>query len=126
LDEELEKWYFQNSETIPLSIEFIQYILGHKIPCICVLNKIDKLNQYEERDLLAKLREVLLDFSIQEQGLDADRGLLQILPISMKEKENLGREELKKFIRNKANRLNMTEFDSRKELYKKLPIDKKR
>ena len=124
LDEELEKWYFQNPETIPLSIEFIQYILEHEIPCICVLNKIDKLNQYEERNLLTKLREVLLDFSIQEQGLEADSGLLKILPISMKDKVNPGREELKKFIRSKANRLNMADFDSRKELYKKPPINK--
>ena len=51
LKDELEKWYFKNEETIPLSIEFIQYFIKNEIPCLIILNKSDKLNKYQRDDI---------------------------------------------------------------------------
>jgi GTP-binding protein EngB required for normal cell division len=124
LDEELEKWYFQNPETIPLSVEFIQFLISLNIPCVSVLNKIDKLNTYEKKHLINKYRRVLHDFNIHEQGVNSSHGLLKIISTCARDKNHEGVKLLKRLIFQKASKLDMSQFDPRHELFKKDPISR--
>jgi GTP-binding protein EngB required for normal cell division len=125
LDEELEKWYFQNPETIPLSVEFVQFITDLKIPCLVVLNKIDKLNKYQKKAVITKFKTILQDFRIFETGKTSSNGLLAIIPTSAKDKNHPGIREVKRIINQKAQNLNMAKYDARHELLKKKPISRK-
>ena len=121
LGEELDKWYFQNEETVPLTIEFIQFMLKNNIPTVLVLNKIDKLNSYKLKDLKKKLLQVFSDFEIDIEGLDAISGFLGILETSAQ--KNIGIKELKSFVLQHSQRLQMDNFDDRHTLLDKTPIN---
>jgi len=123
LEDELEKYYFKRRDTIPLTIEFLLFILEQKVPCVLVLNKMDKLNIYDKKRVMKKLKRVLRAFSISIRGNDADYGLLSIVQTSMKTKEGLS--ELKKIIQNRVRSLDYSNYDARNELYKKKPVEKK-
>ncbi len=123
LDDELEKWYFKNQDTIPLSVEFIQFITDLGIPCGIVLNKIDKLNQYQTKNLIKKFIGVLADFDLDIQGSDAKDGILKIIQTSVKKSEDPGVKQVRRLIHERAQRIDKSKFDPRKELLKKPPIN---
>ena len=125
LDDELEKWFFQKTDTIPLSIEFIQLMEKHAIPCVVVLNKIDRLNKYQRKQLQEKFFHVLSNFKLEIASSSEGTGLLDIIETSAREKNNLGVSDLKQLIGVQAARLDMTQFDARSTLMDKPPIDVK-
>jgi GTP-binding protein EngB required for normal cell division len=123
LDDELEKWFFKKANTIPLSIEFIQLMEKHAIPCVVVLNKIDRLNKYHRKQLQEKFLHVLSEFNIEIASSHNNIGLLDIIETSAKEKNNPGMSELKQLIASQAAQLDLNKFDPRSTLLDKLPID---
>jgi len=122
LEDELEKWYFSNEETVPLSIEFIQYILSHEIPCLLILNKVDKLNKYKVQSAEEKMLTVLKDFEIISENPEDNPNFLGIIKTSAQ--KDIGINELKKKIRSLALKIDYKKFDSRKTLLDKPPIGK--
>jgi len=48
IEDEINKFFFQNKETIPLSFELIKFLKEFKIPILVVFNKIDKLSQFDK------------------------------------------------------------------------------
>lgn len=125
LDEELEKWYFQNPDTIPLTLELIQFIRNQDIPCVLVLNKIDKLNSFQIKQVKNKLKQVMDDFELPYANeITEDEKVLHILETSAK--KNIGIKELKQFIHRKAQNLNLNEYDPRKKLMDLPPINQQK
>ena len=125
LNDELEKWFFKKADTIPLSIEFIQLMEKHAIPCAVVLNKIDRLNKYQRKQLREKFLHVLSEFKIELAPSPGTSGLLDIIETSARDKNNLGVADLKQLIATQAASLNLSLFDARATLMDQLPIDVK-
>jgi len=125
LDDELEKWFFKKSDTIPLTIEFIQLMEKHTIPSVVILNKIDRLNKYQRKQLQEKFLHVLSDFDIEIRSSPEEAGLLDIIETSAREKSDSGVSDLKQLIKIQADKLDMTQFDPRSTLLDQLPIDVK-
>lgn len=123
LGDELEKWYFQKEDSIPLTVEFIQFFIEHEIPTVAILNKIDKLNRFQQKELIEKFRRVLNDFQIKPTGIDSETGLLEIHLTSIK--ENTGIVELKEIVQKRAARLDLTKFDPRQSLFDLPKLDSK-
>jgi len=123
LNDELEKWFFEKTDTIPLSVEFIQLMEKHAIPCVVVLNKIDRLNKYHRKQLQEKFLHVLSKFNIEIAASSQEAGLLDIIETSAREKKDPGMSELKQLIASQAAQLDLTQFDPRSSLLDKLPID---
>ncbi len=121
LGEELDKWYFQNEETVPLTIEFIQFMLKNEIPTVLIINKIDKLNSYQLKSLREKLLHVISDFEIEITGFDSETGFLGILETSAR--KETGIKELKNTIKLYSQKLNMDAYDKRENLLDQPPIN---
>ncbi|MFW9901196.1 MAG: GTPase [Candidatus Thorarchaeota archaeon] len=52
IEDEIEKYYFKNMKTIPLSFELIQFLTEFKIPILIVINKIDKVSNLDKKKIL--------------------------------------------------------------------------
>jgi len=124
LKDELEKWYFKNENTIPLSIEFIQYFIKNEIPCLIILNKTDKLNIYQRTDIKKTFFRVLSDFNIEIDDLKSKQSVLDVIECSIKTKQGI--KEIKQIINESASHLQLENFDPRSELFNLPPIDAKK
>jgi len=89
IEDELQKWYYNNENTIPLSYEFIIWLNDLKIPSILLLNKIDRIKSRELRSIMQNVNTVLSELGIEIRGKESQTGLLDILPISAKQKINM-------------------------------------
>ncbi|MFX1326441.1 MAG: GTPase [Promethearchaeota archaeon] len=65
IEDEIMKFFFENKQTIPLSFELIQFINEFKIPLIIILNKIDKLSNFDKSRIIT-----LFLKSAKDYGLD--------------------------------------------------------
>ena len=125
LNDELEKWFFEKKDTIPLSVEFIQLMEKHTIPCVVILNKIDRLNKYQRKQLQEKFLHVLSQFNIEIASSPQEAGLLDIIETSAREKNHSGVSIMKQLVATRAAQLDMSQFDPRSTLLDRLPIDVK-
>jgi len=123
LKDEFEKWYFKNEETIPLSIEFIQYFIQNEIPCLIILNKTDKLNRYQRDEIRKTFFRVLSDFDIDLDDLKSKQSILNVIECSTKTKQGI--KEIKNIIQKSASHLRLENFDPRSELLNLPPINAK-
>ncbi len=64
-EDEIDKYFIQNKETIPLSFELINFLREFKIPVLIIFNKIDKLSQFDKK----KAIEMFID-SAKKFGLN--------------------------------------------------------
>lgn len=99
--DELEKWYYQDKTTIPLTFEFVSWI-GSEVglPCALVINKIDRLKKREITQITQEIEKVLDDFHIEIQE-NSPKGLLKIFMVSAKNRVNM--QELKLFVEDRFN-----------------------
>jgi GTP-binding protein len=93
--DELDKWYYQDKETIPLTFEFISWISDVNLPCVLVINKIDRLKKREITQIIQEIKKVLEDFHIAINE-SSPIGLQKIFMVSAKNKVNM--QELKIFV----------------------------
>ncbi|TFG19180.1 MAG: hypothetical protein EU530_07110 [Promethearchaeota archaeon] len=102
--DELEKWYYQDNTTIPLTFEFLSWI-GTEVglPCALIINKIDQLKKRETVQIIQEIGKVLHEFHI-EINENSPKGLLKMVAVSAKNGVNM--QELKLFV---ENRFNLTE-----------------
>ncbi len=49
IEDEIEKYFIANKETIPLSFELIKFLKEFKIPILVILNKIDKISNFDKK-----------------------------------------------------------------------------
>lgn len=89
INDELDKWYYGNVRTIPLSYEFITWLNELELPSIVVLNKIDKLKKRELTEIDGKIRQVFSDLGVKIVGLSENSGLLDIMQVSVKDGTNM-------------------------------------
>jgi GTP-binding protein EngB required for normal cell division len=94
--DELDKWYYNTEDTIPLSYEFVTWLNELHIPSIVVINKIDKLRNYEMKDILETVKKVFSELNVELKDLNAEEGLLDIRLVSAR--LETGMKELKKVI----------------------------
>ena len=121
LKDELEKWYYKNEKTIPLSIEFIQYFIKNEIPCLIILNKTDKLNKFQRDDIKKIFFTVLSDFNIEIDDSKSKQSILDVIECSTKTLQGI--KEIKAIIKESASHLQLENFDPRSELLNLPPID---
>ncbi|MBD3194464.1 MAG: hypothetical protein GF317_05365 [Candidatus Lokiarchaeota archaeon] len=100
IEDELNKYYIENTETIPLSFELISFLMEYQIPLLIIINKIDKASSFDKRRILRYLIKVSQHYGFDLVHLNDFYGdyLVNIpyLEFSATEKTNLG--TLKKII----------------------------
>ena len=52
IEDEINKYFIQNKETIPLSFELIKFLAEFEIPLLIVINKIDKLSNFDKEKVI--------------------------------------------------------------------------
>ena len=94
--DELEKWYYQDNTTIPLTFEFLSWI-GEEVelPCALIINKIDRLKKREITQIVQEVKKVLEEFHIEIDD-SSHKGLLKMFAVSAKNGVNM--QELKHFV----------------------------
>jgi GTP-binding protein EngB required for normal cell division len=99
IEDEINKFFVQNKETIPLSFELIKFLNEFEIPLLIIINKIDKLSQYDRKKAIEMFvntaKEIGLNLiSLNNQKTD---DTIPYLELSALKKTNI--EILKKKIR---------------------------
>ncbi|MCP4762376.1 MAG: hypothetical protein GY870_11395 [archaeon] len=101
--DELDKWYYKNKETIPLSYEFVTWLNELKLPSIVVLNKMDRVKKRELTEIENEVKKIFSELNVEiigsnrEEGEEVEsKGLLMILPTSAKIGTNM--KELKELV----------------------------
>ncbi len=64
IEDEINKYVIQNKKTIPLSIELIQFLREFDIPLLIILNKIDKISNFDRKRIINLLVKNLKDFGL--------------------------------------------------------------
>lgn len=133
LEDELDKWYFQNQETIPLTLELIQFIKQQQIPSVLVLNKIDKMNKFTLNQTREKLHTALSELNLlpnseikveSESNNENLAGLVEIIETSTKDQHGI--KELKQIILKFSSKLDLSKYDSRENFHSLPPISIKK
>ena len=65
IEDEIEKYFVQHKETIPLSFELIKFLQEFNIPLLIVINKIDKVSNFDRPRIIN-----LFTSSAKEYGLN--------------------------------------------------------
>ena len=100
IEDEINKYFIGNIKTIPLSFELIQFLREFKIPLVVVLNKIDKVSNFDRERIAALLIKSAKEYNlnlVQVNGLiNEKKGEIPYLGLSALKKINLSK--LKKLI----------------------------
>jgi GTP-binding protein EngB required for normal cell division len=52
IEDEIEKYFIDDKKAIPLSVELIQFLNEFKIPILIIINKIDKVSNYDKNKII--------------------------------------------------------------------------
>ena len=55
IEDEITKYFIKDKSTIPLSFELIQFLNEFKIPILIILNKIDKVSNFDKNKIISLL-----------------------------------------------------------------------
>ncbi|MHA1794574.1 MAG: GTPase [Promethearchaeota archaeon] len=129
LGPELEKWYFKNQSTIPLTLELVQFMKERKIPSVLVLNKVDKMNSFRLQQTKEKLFTALNELNLMPKSPsevfnEDSEGLIDIIETSAKNQQGI--KELKQLIYNFSSQLDLSLYDPRNRLQDLHPINQKK
>lgn len=95
VEDEIEKYFHQNKKTIPLSFELIQFLREFKIPLLIILNKIDKISNFDRKRITMSLVKNTKDFGIKLVQLnsleDIKKEEIPYLEFSALKKTNLSK-----------------------------------
>ena len=64
IEDEIQKYFIQNKNTIPLSFELIQFLREFKIPLLILFNKIDKVSNLDKKELINIFIESAKDYGL--------------------------------------------------------------
>ena len=99
IEDEIDKFFVQNKETIPLSFELIKFLKEFEIPLLIVINKIDKLSQFDKNKAIKTFVDTAKNIGLNLIPLNNQKSkdTIPYLEFSALKKTNL--EKLKKRIR---------------------------
>ncbi|MHA1729761.1 MAG: GTPase [Promethearchaeota archaeon] len=98
INDELQKWYYGNKKTIPLSYEFVKWLNEVKIPSIVILNKIDRVKKRDLLRIQEKVKTTFSELGIKIGEIEEKTKFTGILSVSAKKHINMG--NLKDLIKN--------------------------
>ena len=98
IEDEINKFFIQNKETIPLSFELIKFLKEFKISILVVFNKIDKLSQFDKNKAIKNFVDSASEFglSLVPINLQKSGSTISYLECSALKKTNI--EKLRKTI----------------------------
>ena len=98
IEDEINKYFVQNEETIPLSFELIKFLNEFDIPILIVINKIDKLSQFDKKKAIKTFVDSASEFGLNLVLIDQQKseGSIPYLEFSALKKTNF--DKLKKKI----------------------------
>ena len=99
IEDEIDKYFVQNKETIPLSFELIKFLKEFEIPLLIIINKIDKLSQFDKNKAIKTFVDTAKAVGLNLIPLNnkKSKDTIPYLEFSALKKTNL--EKLKKKIR---------------------------
>jgi len=99
VEDEIEKFFVQNKQTIPLSFELIKFLKEFDIPLLIIINKIDKLSQFDKKKAIKTFVDAAKEIGLNLVPLDNQMSIdtIPYLEFSALKRNNL--EKLKKKIR---------------------------
>jgi len=99
--DEMEKWFYKNEKSVPLTFEFITFFKEFNIPIVVILNKIDKLSKFDQKNASDLFFDVAKKFGLKpvkyEDFFNFDEKNLPVLLTSALKRE--GVEEMKEIIK---------------------------
>lgn len=100
IEDEINKYFIQNKQTIPLSFELINFLNELNIPLLVIINKVDKLSNYDQSRIITLFIESASEVSLKLIPLNKQKpGIKNVVPFlefSALKKTNL--DKLKKFV----------------------------
>jgi GTP-binding protein EngB required for normal cell division len=100
IEDELEKYFYEKKKTIPLSFEMITFLLEFEIPILILINKIDKISNFDEKRIINFFLDSARKYGLNIVPIDQFnydyRVQIPFLKFSGLKKTNLGK--LKKMI----------------------------
>ncbi|MHA1257181.1 MAG: GTPase [Promethearchaeota archaeon] len=95
IEDEINKYYIQNKETIPLNFELIKFLDEFKIPFLVIINKVDKLSNFDVKKSINTFMVSAKDYGLNLIHLnDFSNENLQFIPyleFSALKKINVGK-----------------------------------
>ena len=70
IEDEINKYFIQNKETIPLSFELIKFLKEFNIPVLVIINKIDKFSNFDMRRVIKLFVDTALEYGLNLIHLD--------------------------------------------------------
>ncbi|MFX0083313.1 MAG: GTPase [Candidatus Hodarchaeota archaeon] len=64
IEDEINKYFIKDKKTIPLSFELIQFLNGFRIPILIILNKIDKLSNFDKERIISLLLKAAKEYNL--------------------------------------------------------------
>jgi len=119
VEDELEKWFYQNQNTVPLTIEMIQMAIEYDIPCVVALNKIYKVVKVKRPIIREKLLEACHAFEIHISTPENPSKFLDLIETSVVKGEGI--RSIKNHIHTLAKKINLKNYDDRNQ-YRQLPV----
>ncbi|HUW90602.1 MAG TPA: GTPase [Candidatus Nanopelagicaceae bacterium] len=93
IEDELIKYHIQNTTTIPLTIELIQFLREFGLPLLVILNKIDKVSIFDRKRIISSMIKTSYDYGIHLNQVDEekneDQSVVPFLEFSALKKINL-------------------------------------
>jgi len=101
IEDEIQKYFIENKHTIPLSLELIKFLKEFDIPLLIILNKIDKVSNFDRTKninlFLKSAEEFGLELTHLDQFFKGNNSRIPFIEFSALNKENL--DKLKKMIK---------------------------
>jgi len=70
IEDEINKYFIQNKETIPLSFELIKFLKEFNIPVLVIINKIDKFSNFDIKRVIKLFVDTALEYDLNLIHLD--------------------------------------------------------
>jgi len=64
IEDEINKYFIKDKRTIPLSFELIQFLYEFKIPILIILNKIDKVSNFDKNRIINLLLKAAKEYNL--------------------------------------------------------------
>ncbi len=101
IEDEIQKYFIDNQQTVPLSFELIKFLKEFEIPLLIIINKIDKVSNIDKTKILNLFLKSAEEFGLDLMHLDEffkeNNGQLPYIEFSALNKENL--DKLKKMVK---------------------------
>jgi len=95
IEDEIQKFFIENQETIPLSFELVKFLTDSGLSIIIVINKIDKFSNIDKRRAIDLFTNAASEYGLNLTHLDnftqGDKTMIPYLEFSALKKTNIGK-----------------------------------